>query len=199
MNPSDIAAVVALQRACYPAPFPEDLLWQAEHIERHLIVFPEAQFVCELDGQVVGSSSATIISEDKWRSHSNWSDTVGGLYLDAHDPCGNTLYGLDISVHPKYRGIGCGRSLYERRFDLVRRLGLSRFGTACRIPGLAASLSHGTSSGAGDYVAKVASMEINDRTLTPLLRYGLRVIGVVADYMEDPESRNYAASLEWTP
>ena len=33
---ADVEGVVALQRACFPPPFPEELLWKREHIERHL-------------------------------------------------------------------------------------------------------------------------------------------------------------------
>lgn len=199
MVESDIPAVVALQRACFPAPFPVELLWQEDQLAKHLSVFPEGQFVFESESQVKASSSSTRISEENWQAHGCWTVTVGGPYLDTYDVDGSTLYGLDISVHPCCRGIGVGRAMYEARFNLVRQLELTRFGTACRIPDLSLSLANGTSSHAKDYVSNVDSGKLTDRTLTPLLRYGLRVIGVIADYMDDPESHNYAASLEWMP
>jgi GNAT superfamily N-acetyltransferase len=123
-----------------------------------------------------------------------WEDATGGWELAGHDPLGDTLYGADISVHPDWRGKGVGRALYEARFDLVRRTSLARFGTACRLPGLRAS-----GMSAGRYCADVAGGLLVDRTLTPLLRYGLEYLGVIEGYMEDPESLDAAAVLEWRP
>jgi len=102
------------------------------------------------------------------------------------------LYGVDISVHPDYRGRGVGRALYAARFDLVRTLGLTRFGTACRIPDRCGQP-------ATAYTTAVAMGVLQDRTLTPLLRYGLSLVGVIEGYMEDEESGNAAALLEWRP
>lgn len=45
MLPKDIEGAVALQRDCFPPPFPEELLWQISHLQRHLEIFPEGQFV----------------------------------------------------------------------------------------------------------------------------------------------------------
>ena len=49
------------------------------------------------------------------------------------------------------------------------------------------------------YAARVVAGDVQDRTLTPLLRYGLRFIGVIKNYMEDLESANAGALLEWIP
>jgi GNAT superfamily N-acetyltransferase len=190
-----IDGAVALQRACFPPPFDEDLLWKAEHLERHLELFPEAQFVALDQGRVVGSASAVRISEQNWHAHHNWETTVGGHFLTAHDPLGSTLYGVDISVHPAYRGQSVGRKLYHARFHAVRQLGMLRFGTACRMPDFgSSSLTEPLT-----YASEVAIGKRVDRTLTPLLRYGLHLVDVISDYMEDAESGNAAALLEWRP
>jgi GNAT superfamily N-acetyltransferase len=195
MVPADTAGAVALQRVCFPPPFPEKHLWTEAHLLAHLARFAEGQFVAVADAQVVGSASAAIVKEEAWDARRSWDETLGGWELSAHDPEGTTLYGADISVHPAYRQRGVGRALYAVRFDLVRRLGLRRFGTACRIPGFAAS---GLASPAL-YVEAVAAGERADRTLTPLLRYGLRVVACIEGFMHDAESGDAAALLEWTP
>lgn len=194
MVPSDLPGVVGLQRACFPAPFPEELLWKASDLEAHLSKFPEGQFVAEHDGQIVASASANRVSEATWQAHLPWEETMGGFTFNNFDSDGTTLYGADISVHPDHRGQGLGRRLYEARFDLVRRLGLTRYGTACRLPDF-----HRSGVSVEDYVARVARGETTDRTLTPLLRFGLRLAGVIHNYMEDEESGNAAALLEWRP
>jgi len=191
--------VVDLQRACFPPPFPDEMLWTAEHLERHLTVFPGGQFVALNGDQVIASASSTIISEVNWSSHRSWDETVGGPFLHTFDPAGTTVYGLDISVHPNFRGKGVGRLLYQTRFDLVRRMRMERYGTACRLPGFLAHSAQFPGTSVDQYAKEVVSGLIADRTLTPLLRYGLSFITVIHQYMEDCESGDAAALLEWTP
>jgi hypothetical protein len=50
-----------------------------------------------------------------------------------------------------------------------------------------------------EYAKQVDSEQTTDRTMTPLLRYGLKFLGVIRDYMPDEESANAGALLEWTP
>lgn len=195
LNPSDIDDAVALQAACFPPPFPPELLWTGDHLSRHIEVFPEGQLVALREGRVVGSATNLIISECNFQGHRNWEDTVGGHYLNSHDPAGSTLFGVDISVHPDFRRHGVGRALYAARFDLVRHLGLTRYATACRMPNFAASGLDSVEQFAHEVVGGTRS----DRTLTPLLRMGLTFVGVVHNHMEDEESGNAAALLVWEP
>jgi GNAT superfamily N-acetyltransferase len=195
LSKETIGGAVALQRACFPPPFPEDLLWQREHLVRHLEIFPEGQFVAIQDEIVIGSASSVIISEEHYEAQYDWETTVGGHFLNAHDPSGTTLYGVDISVHPDYRGRGVGRAMYEARKELVRNLGLKRYATACRLPDFSGS---GFAS-MDEYVQVVVRGDRTDRTLTPLLKYGMMCVGVAHDYMDDEESANAAAILEWKP
>lgn len=196
MAAEDIPAVVALQRDCFPAPFPEELLWRAEHLERHIAVFPEGQLVARLDGKVVGSCSNSRVENQVWDRHLSWDETVGGPFLTRFGSAGGTLYGLDVSVHPAHRERGIMRSFYQRRFDLVRQLGLTRYGTAVRMPDLAVTAG---SRSPEQYATEVAAGALTDRTLTPMLRVGLTLTCVIREYMQDSESANSAAVLEWRP
>ncbi|HSI73669.1 MAG TPA: GNAT family N-acetyltransferase [Fimbriimonas sp.] len=196
MTLDDVEPAAALQSLSFPPPFPADLLWQPSHLQRHLELFPEGQFVAEADGEIVASCSNTIISEALWQSHESWSATVGGPLLDKFDRQGTTLYGLDITVHPDFRRMGIGREFYSERFALVERLGLSRYGTACRLPDFRRYRTENANSTPEIYARAVANGGATDRTLTPLLRYGLSLLGVIENYMEDEESCNAAALLE---
>ncbi len=198
MMQEDVPGAVALQKLAFPPPFSEDLHWDPEHLLHHVAVFPTGQWIAESEGQIVGSCSNAIISEARWQAHGSWGATVGGPYIHNHDSKGSTLYGLDITVHPEFRRIGIGRAFYAARFDLIRTQGLTRYGTGCRIPDFRqlAQTKPGLTPEA--YVSMVQHGEFADRTLTPLLRYGLKLIGVVDNYMEDEESGNAGALLEWT-
>jgi ribosomal protein S18 acetylase RimI-like enzyme len=195
LQESDIPAVVDLQRACFPPPFSEDLLWKPEHLRRHLSVFPDGQLVAAEAENLVASCTNLIISEANWQAHRNWEETVGGHFLNEHDARGTTLYGVDISVHPNARMRGVARRLYEARFRLVAERGLQRYGTAVRMPNFSTSGEPSVHV----YVRKVAAGELTDRTLTPLLKLGCRATGVIENHMEDEESGHAAAILEWTP
>lgn len=192
-----IDAAVELQRLAFPPPFDEDLLWKAEHLLRHLEIFPTGQFVAVNEkGVLMGTCSNTRISESNWNAHKDWDTTVGGPFLESFAKDGSTIYGLDISVHPTFRRLGVGRALYAARFELVQADPyLKRYGTACRIPGYAAQAMNHTPV---SYVQSVVHGELSDPTLTPLLRMGLTYVQTIGDYMDDAESGNSAAMLEWT-
>ena len=145
--------------------------------------------------QLVGSCSNCVISEGRWRGPQNWSQAVGGPFIEGFDPKGDTLYGMDIGVHPEFRKRGVGRAFYAKRFDFVKSNGLARYGTACRIPDYARYKEIAVES----FVKGVVSGSFSDRTLSPLLRYGLRCLGVKKDYLEDEESSHNAALLLWLP
>lgn len=195
MNEGHVAGVVALQRACFPEPFPEELLWQKHHIEEHLALFPEGQWVvCDADS-VVASCSNFRCPVEEWEAHLPLKEITGGLKLRRHDPEGGVLYGIDISVHPDHRRKGVARMLYGARLDFVRDNSLDRYGTVCRLPGFSESGSSDPSS----YAAAVEAAVAQDRTLTPLLKMGLTLCGVIMDYMDDQESGDAGAVLEWRP
>ena len=169
LSAEHVEGAVALQRLCFPPPFPEELLWKVEHLHRHHELFPDGQFVAVLGSEVLASASMARIAEERWQAHASWDETVGGPFMTHFDPEGSTLYGMDISVAP-----------------------------SARVPDYA-SWAASTGGTVQDYVAAVARAEAIDRTLTPLLRVGLDLIAVLEEYMDDSESGNAAALLERTP
>lgn len=199
MAQEDVDSAVALQKEAFPPPFSEDLHWDPEHLVRHIEVFPDGQFVAELDGKIVGSCSNAIISEEAWQAHGSWGQTVGGPFIRNHTKHGTTLYGLDITVAPSARRIGIGRAFYEARKELVRTMKLKRYGTGCRIPDFKTLLDNQPGMTPTEYVRLVIDETVTDRTLSPLLRYGLKLHGVTENYMPDEESGNAGVILEWLP
>ena len=187
--------LVALQKLCFPDPFPEDQLWSTAHLCGHMQRFPEGQFVVTSNGVAVASCTNILISEQSYAAHASWNETVGGLFLERHDPRGTTLYGVDISVHPRYRQLGIGRQLYAQRFEYVTNGRLNRYATACRLPGFRASGLPDPNT----YSEAIISGRISDPTLTPLLKYGLTFVTTIDNYMVDIESGNAAALLIWEP
>lgn len=191
----DIPGVVALQRACFPEPFPSEFLFNSSHVESHLSLFPQGQFVAVANSLVVASATNLLVRQSSWDHHLPLEEITGGLDIKNHISGGEILYGLDISVHPSFRGLGLARSLYNHRFDLVRNQSLHSYGTVCRVPDFLAS---GIST-VSDYVDQVLKANVIDRTMTPLIRIGLQFESVIENYLDDPESGNAGIALRWTP
>jgi GNAT superfamily N-acetyltransferase len=190
----DIPQILELQAAAYPV-LASVSAWQAHHLESQQTRFPEGQLVVAIGGRVVGYSASFITTSDRaFQPHTFREITVRGSF-EHHDPRGDTLYGAEMMVHPDERGQGIARSLYEARFDLARRLRLHYFAAGGRLPGYA---DVADDVDPATYVADVVAGKRTDRVLTPQLRSGLEVRGVLPDYLNDPKSRNYAALLVWT-
>ncbi len=181
--------LLELQRACFPAPYPEDQLWSKAQIASHLEHFPAGALCVEENGLLIASATALILEHPPH----NFAAATDNGFIRNHNPNGDTLYGVDMAVHPAWRGRGIARMLYQARFKLVQELGLKRFMAAGRMPGLE---NHPNLS-AEEYVAKVIYGELTDPTLTPQLRNSLMPVQVLHNYIEDAESRNYALLLEW--
>ena len=193
-TPADFAGIIALSGSIYPgAPS-----WTEAQLAGHLKVFPEGQLVAvdEATGEVVGMAASLIVLWDDYELTTSWRDfTAAGTFAN-HDPRhGRTLYGAEIMVSTTLQGLGVGTQLYAAREALARRLGLLRIRAGARLRDYH---QHADRMTAEEYVAAVIRGELVDRTLTFQLRRGFRVLGVVSKYLRhDPESRGYAAVIEW--
>ena len=108
--------------------------WREHQIEKLLSVFPEGQLVILVDGKVVGSALSLIIDESIVDKNHNYSDITGNYSFSTHNPKGDVLYGIDVFIHPNYRGLRLGRRLYDARKELCEQLNLKAIVFAGRIP-----------------------------------------------------------------
>lgn len=192
MTPGDIPAVIALQTRVFPGMPP----WAAAQLERHLALFAAGQLVATApDGGLVGSASSLVLKWADFDALSSWKALTGNGYFTTHNPLGKTLYGADIGVDPRARGMGVGSKLYQARKELVAALGLRRMITGGRLPGYGALASEMPPE---RYVEEVVSGRRHDRVLSFQLVHGFRVRGVIPAYLGfDEASGGYATLLEW--
>lgn len=193
-RPDDFPGITNLSREIYPESPP----WNERQLSSHLALFPEGQFVAieSETGQVVGMSASLILLWDDYHTHMNWGAfTDNGMFTN-HDPeQGRTLYGAEIMVKPTLQRSGIGKRLYQARSDLVERLGLLRIRAGARLRGYH-RYAHRMS--AEEYVMRVIQGRLHDATLSFQLKHGFHVLDVVTGYLHyDPESRGYAAIIEW--
>jgi ribosomal protein S18 acetylase RimI-like enzyme len=191
----DIEKIVKLQQDSFPVLARYDNIWHPEELKSHLQIFPLGQFVVvEEDGAVVGSASTLIVTLNPEYAEHTWKGiTSDGMFTD-HNPNGDSLYGADISTHPKFRHEGIGSMLYGARKELVLRLGLRRMISGGRLFNYQ---DYADKMSAFEYANKVFNGELHDPVLSFELDNGFKFIKVLPEYLDDIRSQNYASFIEW--
>ncbi|WP_417389725.1 GNAT family N-acetyltransferase [Gimesia sp.] len=188
----DFDALVEMEHLCFPGM----QTWGREHIESQLKHFPEGQLCVEIDGRLAASSSSLILTFDPSLEWHNWKAVADDGFIRNHNPKGDTLYGIEIMVHPEFRGMKLSRRLYDARKELCRQKNLIQMIIAGRIPGYH---KHADKMTAREYIDCVVEKAVYDQVLTAQLANGFSVQGLIPDYLpSDTESCGYATYLEWT-
>jgi ribosomal protein S18 acetylase RimI-like enzyme len=193
--PADIPKVVGLQKESFPFLARYGNIWHPEELQSHLRIFPQGQFVAvEPDGTLVGSASTLIVSLDPEYAEHTWKEiTADGIFTN-HNPEGDSLYGADISTHPKYRHEGIGKMLYNTRKQLVTKLNLrrmiggGRLFNYCEFAGRMSAL---------EYAQRVVKGELRDPVLSFELDNEFKFIKILPNYLDDVRSLNNASFIEW--
>lgn len=191
---ADFAQLIAIQQASFPPPFPSDLWWNEEQLHEHVSRFPEGALCAEVDGQLIGSMTGLLVSEEQLAGGHDWAQITDNGYIRNHDPAGNTLYVVDICVIPAYRKANIGKWLMQSMYETVVYLGKERLLGGGRMPGYHLHAGEVT---AEQYLERVLAGEWKDPVITFLLRCGRMPVGVEENYLTDEQSRNYAALMEW--
>ena len=191
----DIPRIVNLQKESFPYLARYGNVWSPDELQSHLNVFPEGQFVAvEPDGTVVGSASTLVVSLNPEYAEHTWKDITSDGKFTNHNPSGDSLYGADISTHPKYRHEGIGSMLYDTRKELVIRLKLRRMIAGGRLFNYC---EHADKMSPLEYANKVIRGELRDPVLSFELANGFRFIKILPNYLDDVRSMNHASFIEW--
>ena len=192
---NDIPKIIDLQKQSYPYLAKYGNIWKAEELESHLEIFPEGQFIAvEPDGTIVGSASTLIVSLDPEYKEHTWIDiTANGMFTN-HSYDGDSLYGADISSHPKYRHEGIGSMLYNARKELAIKMNVRRMIAGGRLFNYC---EYADKMSALEYAQKVIRRELRDPVLSFELDNGFNFIKILPDYLDDVRSLNYASFIEW--
>ncbi|HVX51495.1 MAG TPA: GNAT family N-acetyltransferase [Chitinophagaceae bacterium] len=192
MLPEYAEQLEVLHRVVFPN-LAEDELLHAKQYRKHIEIFPEGQFVA-LDGnRVVGATSSIRYHFDiNHQQHHSFYEVMGGGWFTTHDPQGEWLYGMDISVHPAYRGKSIARALYRARQHTCTALGLKGQMTVGMLNGYAGVrdiMSIET------YYEKVKAHELFDPTVSVQEKIGFTIVGLMKDYLNDSTCGNAGAVI----
>ncbi|MBW7651485.1 GNAT family N-acetyltransferase [Anoxybacillus sp. ST4] len=190
----DIDALIRIQQESFPPPFPSELWWNKEQLMNHMTLFPEGALCVEIDGEVVGSMTGLIVNFHPNDVDHTWEEITDNGYIRNHNRNGNTLYVVDIGVRPAYRKLGLGKWLMQSMYEVVVHQKLERLLGGSRMP---AYYQYANEMTAEQYVDAVINGKLTDPVITFLLRCGRTPVKVVANYLEDAQSCNYALLMEW--
>ena len=190
---SDYPALRETMKRCYEGM--EDPIWERMDIMRLLKIFPEGQLCIELDGKMVAAALSIIVNYKKFGDNHTYSQITGNETFSTHDPKGDVLYGIDVFVHPGYRGLRLGRRLYDLRKELCENLNLKSIVAGGRIPNYGKYADKMTPR---QYIDAVRNREIHDPILNFQVGNDFHVKKILKNYLTgDTQSMDYATLLEW--
>ena len=172
-----------------------DVFWTHEQIETLLRIFPEGQVVTVADDKIVGCALSIIVDYDLVKGDHTYAKVTGHETFSTHNPNGNILYGIEVFIHPDYRGLRLARRMYEYRKELCEKLNLKAIMFGGRIPNYH---KYADKMRPKEYIEQVGKREIYDPVLTFQLSNDFHVRRVMTNYLpNDEESKHYACLLQW--
>jgi ribosomal protein S18 acetylase RimI-like enzyme len=190
----DIPQILEAEKAAWG----EERAATFEMFESRIKTFPEGNLVAVLDGKIVGVVVVEIINSNLLNNFSTWYEiTDNGFIAKTHNPKGDTLYGVTLSVHPLYQNRGIGKELMIAVGKLAIKHNLKGGLLGARIPHYH---KYADKIKVGDYV-KITQKDQNDIPPDPELmfyqRLGLKIIKIIPNYFDDSESLNYGVLMLW--
>lgn len=173
----------------------DEVYWKEHHIKKLLSIFPEGQLVVLADGKVVGAALSILVSAEIADKNHTYREITGDYTFKTHDSNGDILYGIDIFIHPGYRGLRLGRRLYDARKELCEQLNLQAIVFAGRIPNY---FKYSKTLSPRQYIEKVKSKEVHDPVMSFQLNNDFHPKRILKNYLEgDTRSHEYAVLMVW--
>ena len=98
----------------------KDSTWSKEELAILINKFPKGQVSIKIDGEFAGFALSLIVDYDKFEDNHTYKQITGNYTFNTFNPLGNILYGVDVFVNKKYRGLRLGRRLYDYRKSFAK-------------------------------------------------------------------------------
>ena len=136
--------------------------WQKEQIATLINKFHEGQIAIKVNGELAGCAFSIIVKYEEFANHHTYKEITGDYTFNTHSQDGNILYGIDVFVKPKFRGMRLGRRLYDYRKELCENLNLKGIAFGGRIPNYH---KYENELSPKEYIEQVKRKEIHDPVL----------------------------------
>jgi len=157
--------------------------------------FPDGQICIEDNGKIVGAALTIKVDYNRFSLPHVYTDIITENNVIQNQVTGDAMYGLDVFVHPDYRGLRLGRRLYDARKELCRSKNFKAILAGGRIPNYH---KHADELSVTEYIEKVKRRELHDPILSFQLANDFDVKRLMRGYLpEDDSSQGYATLLEW--
>ena len=169
--------------------------WPKHTIDKLIQEFPDGQIAIEDDGVLVGVALTVQVDYDEFSNPHKYDDLIGHREIILNNPEGDAMYGLDVLIHPDYRGYRIGQRLYNARKNLCKELNLKGIVFGARMPNFAKRQKQVKTPEA--YIEQVMNKKIKDPVLGFQMRNRFHFVQVLHDYLPlDKESGGHAALMQ---
>lgn len=169
--------------------------WSRKDLQKLINLFPSGQVGIRINGEFAGFSLSIIVDYARFDDGHTYREITGNYTFDTHNPKGDILYGIDIVIKPKFRGLRLGRRLYDYRKELCESLNLKGITFGGRLPNYHKFADELTPK---EYINKVRQREIDDPVLNFQFSNDFYTKRIVKNYLEgDKQSHEYAAIMTW--
>lgn len=169
--------------------------WKEHHIKTLITIFHEGQVGIRVDNELAGCALSIIVDYEKVDAKHTYKAITGNYTFKTHTHTGDVLYGIDVFIKPKFRGLRLGRRLYDYRKELCEKLNLKGIVFGGRIPNYH---QYSDTISPKEYIDKVRNKEIHDPVLNFQLSNDFHPARILQGYLEgDTDSNEYAVLLEW--
>lgn len=188
---SHAADMAALQKVVFTTLSDEELISESDYIS-YLNLFKEGQLVV-LDGdKVIGAS--TTFRYNYHPGYHTFLEITDHMSLSNHDPNGEWIYGVDVSIEPSYQRQGIGGAIYQIRQQIAEQLGCKGQLTVGMTNGY---FLYKDEMSIEEYCKKLEVGELKDPTVSAQMKIGFRWIEPFYNYLNDPKSGNAGISIYW--
>jgi predicted amidohydrolase/GNAT superfamily N-acetyltransferase len=169
--------------------------WKENHIQTLISKFSEGQVLVKVDGKIAACALSIIVDYNTLGDQHTYKQVTGDSTFNTHTNNGDYLYGIDVFVLPKFRGLRLGRRLYDYRKNLCEKLNLKGIMFGGRIPFYHKFADEMTPK---QYIQKVKTKEIHDPVLNFQISNDFQPSRVLKGYLlDDINSSEYAVLLKW--
>lgn len=190
----DIPQILEVEKAAWG----EERAATFKMLKSRIKIFSEGTLVALVNKKIVGFVSTQLVNYNFEKNASTWyKATDNGFITKTHNRKGNTLYGVNLSVHPQYQKRGIGKQLLINVAKLAVRYNLKQGVLGGRVPSYH---KFANKIKIEDYI-KIHNYRNNkgnippDPELTFYQKCGFKIIKIIPEYFEDPESLNYGILL----